>query len=173
MNSYPVNDKTIMLLLGAVVSIVLCFGFGIAGVKFAFFSLAYLMIYFWDMIVNNKSIIPFVSNGLIGLLLFCIALGCFKLYVLCKNALSKYNFQDKQETKDSVDLDSVEKILSGIGLKMNDIHSLDQTDALIVSRIFDAVQDYAMYHDKNHDLEMQCKKVNSIIREHLNKGVIK
>jgi hypothetical protein len=173
MNSYPVNDKTLMLLFGIMVSIVLCFVFGVTGIKFAFFSLAYLMIGFWDMVMNNKSIIPFVSNGLIGLLFFILAVGCFKLYCICKKELYKHRLQDKQGAQDNMRMDSVEKILSSIGLRMNDIHSLNQTDALILCRVFDAIQDFAMYNDKNHDLEMQCKEIKATIREQLNQGVIK
>ncbi|SUQ39510.1 hypothetical protein ACILPN_22695 (plasmid) [Yersinia wautersii] len=53
-------------------------------------------------------------------------------------------------------MDTIEQISNSIGLKLSDIQSLDQTDSLIVIRIFEAVQQYAMYHDKNPELEDQC-----------------
>ena len=42
-------------------------------------------------------------------------------------------------------MNTVEKILDSIGLKAQDLSSLDQTDSLIVCRIFEAVQEYAMF----------------------------
>ncbi|WP_404273689.1 hypothetical protein [Yersinia similis] len=70
-------------------------------------------------------------------------------------------------------MDTIEQISNSIGLKLSDIQSLDQTDSLIVIRIFEAVQQYAMYHDKNPELEDQCERFNAVIRKHLNQRVIK
>lgn len=70
-------------------------------------------------------------------------------------------------------MDTVEKILNCIGLKVSDMHSLDETDSLIVSRMFDAVKDYAMYHDKNPELEAQCEKFEMLLRQHINQDVMR
>lgn len=67
----------------------------------------------------------------------------------------------------------IEKILNLPGLNMSDINSLNQTDSLIIWRIVDEVQNYAAYHDKNPELEHQCEDFKKIIRQHLNKSVIK
>ncbi|HBV9946230.1 TPA: hypothetical protein MEA92_005121 [Klebsiella aerogenes] len=69
-------------------------------------------------------------------------------------------------------MSAVEKILDSIGLKIHDFCSLDQTDSLILCRIFEAVQEYAMYHDKNPALESECEEIQSVIRKHLNQSVI-
>lgn len=70
-------------------------------------------------------------------------------------------------------MNAVEKSLNNIGLEMSDTHLLDQVDSFIICRIFDAVQDYAMYHDKNPELESQCEMFKSVLRENLNQRVIK
>ncbi|CAH5299344.1 MULTISPECIES: hypothetical protein [Citrobacter] len=70
-------------------------------------------------------------------------------------------------------MSTVEKILDSIGLKANELNSLDQTDSLIVCRIFEAVQQYAMYRDKNPALESECEEIQTIIRKHLNQSVIR
>lgn len=70
-------------------------------------------------------------------------------------------------------MSTVEKILDSIGLKANELKSLDQTDSLIVCRIFEAVQQYAMYRDKNPALESECEEIQTIIRKHLNQSVIR
>lgn len=70
-------------------------------------------------------------------------------------------------------MSTVEKILDSIGLKANELNSLDQTDSLIVCRIFEAVQQYAMYRDKNPALESECEEIQIIIRKHLNQSVIR
>lgn len=64
----------------------------------------------------------------------------------------------------------VAKILDSLGLKIYDLSLLDQTDSLIVGRIFEAVQEYAMYHDKNPRLEKQCEYILDLVRQHLNTG---
>ncbi|MBN5380594.1 hypothetical protein CWM53_23065 [Klebsiella sp. A-Nf5] len=70
-------------------------------------------------------------------------------------------------------MNTVEKILDSIGLKAQDLSSLDQTDSLIVCRIFEAVQEYAMYRDKNPELEIECEQILSVVRSHLNQSVIR
>jgi hypothetical protein len=70
-------------------------------------------------------------------------------------------------------MSAVEKILDSIGLKTHDFDSLDQTDSLILCRIFEAVQQYAMYHDKNPELESECEEIQTVIRKHLNQSVIR
>lgn len=50
---------------------------------------------------------------------------------------------------------------------------MNQTDSLIIWRIVDEVQNYAAYHDKNPELECQCEDFKKLIRQHLNKSVIK
>jgi hypothetical protein len=62
---------------------------------------------------------------------------------------------------------TVEKILDCIGLKLSDIDALNQTDSLIVGRIITEVQHYAMYHDKNPELEAECEKFEILLRKHL------
>jgi len=52
------------------------------------------------------------------------------------------------------------------------LSSLDQTDNLIVHRIFEAVQEYAMYQDKNPALENECEEIQTVIRKHLNQNEI-
>lgn len=64
----------------------------------------------------------------------------------------------------------VAKILDSLGLKVYDLSSLDLTDSLIVGRIFEAVQEYAMYHDKNPSLEKQCEHILDLVRQHLKTG---
>lgn len=64
-------------------------------------------------------------------------------------------------------MDTVEKILDCIGLKLSDIDALNQTDSLIVGRIISDVQQYAMYHDKNPELEAECEKFDTLLRKHL------
>ncbi|RDU15065.1 hypothetical protein [Citrobacter freundii] len=61
----------------------------------------------------------------------------------------------------------VAKILDSLGLKVYDLSSLDLTDSLIVGRIFEAVQTYAMYHDKNPGLEKQCEHILDLVRQHI------
>ncbi|NPE55885.1 hypothetical protein HLB25_13330 [Dickeya dadantii] len=70
-------------------------------------------------------------------------------------------------------MNAAEKILDILGLKTDDLNTLEQTDSLIVSRIFEAVQDYAMYRDKNPELERECERIQAEIRKHLNQEVIK
>lgn len=70
-------------------------------------------------------------------------------------------------------MNTVEKILDSIGLKAQDLSSLDQTDSLVVCRIFEAVQEYAMYRDKNPELEIECEQILSVVRSHLNQSVIR
>jgi hypothetical protein len=45
-------------------------------------------------------------------------------------------------------VNTVEKILDSIGLRAQELSSLGQTDSLIICRVFEAVQEYAMYRDK-------------------------
>lgn len=70
-------------------------------------------------------------------------------------------------------MSAVEKILDSIGLKAHGLSSLDQTDSLIVCRIFEAVQEYAMYRDKNLELERECEQILAVVRRHLNQSVIR
>lgn len=70
-------------------------------------------------------------------------------------------------------MNTVEKILDSIGLKAQELSSLDQTDSLIVCRIFEAVQEYAMYRDKNPELERECEQILAAVRSHLNQSVIR
>ncbi|MEL5366327.1 MULTISPECIES: hypothetical protein [Serratia] len=70
-------------------------------------------------------------------------------------------------------MNTVEKILDGIGLRTQELSSLDQTDSLIVCRIFEAVQEYAMYRDKNPELEIACEQILLVVRSHLNQSVIR
>lgn len=64
-------------------------------------------------------------------------------------------------------MNTIEKILECIGLKLSDINALNQTDSLIVGRIISDVQNYAMYHDKNPELEAECEKFNDLLTKHL------
>ncbi|WP_392435816.1 hypothetical protein ACF3VQ_21710 (plasmid) [Yersinia sp. HM-2024] len=64
-------------------------------------------------------------------------------------------------------MDTVEKILDCIGIKLSDINSLDQTDSLIIGRIISEVQHYAMYHDKKPELEAECEKFDALLKKHL------
>ncbi|MEN4170800.1 hypothetical protein [Serratia marcescens] len=68
---------------------------------------------------------------------------------------------------------TVEKILDSIGLRAQELSSLGQTDSLIICRVFEAVQEYAMYRDKNPELEIECEQILSLIRSHLNQSVIR
>jgi len=70
-------------------------------------------------------------------------------------------------------VNTVEKILDSIGLKAQDLSSLDQTDSLVVCRIFEAVQEYAMCRDKIPELEIECEQILSVVRSHLNQSVIR
>lgn len=70
-------------------------------------------------------------------------------------------------------MNTVEKILDSIGLKAHELRALDQTDSLIVCRIFEAVQEYAMYRDKNPELERECEQIQAVVRSHLNQSVIR
>lgn len=70
-------------------------------------------------------------------------------------------------------MSAVEKILDSIGLKAHELSSLDQTDSLIIFRIFEAVQQYAMYRDKSPALESECEEIQAVIRKHLNQNVIR
>lgn len=70
-------------------------------------------------------------------------------------------------------MSAVEKILDSIRLKAHELSSLDQTDSLIICRIFDAVQEYAMYRDKNPALENECEEIQVVIRKYLNQSVIR
>ncbi|MEL5252924.1 hypothetical protein PTQ97_23415 [Serratia ureilytica] len=70
-------------------------------------------------------------------------------------------------------MNTVEKILDSVGLKSQELSSLGQTDSLIVCRIFEAVQEYAMYRDKNPELGIACEQILSVIRSHLNQSVIR
>ncbi|EBD3641160.1 hypothetical protein OND03_004387 [Salmonella enterica] len=70
-------------------------------------------------------------------------------------------------------MSAVEKILNSIGLTAHELTSLDQTDSLIICRIFEAVQEYAMYRDKNPALESECEEIQAVLRNHLNHGVIR
>lgn len=68
---------------------------------------------------------------------------------------------------------TAEKILESIGLEAHELATLDQTDSLIVCHIFEAVQEYAMYRDKNPELESECEQILTELRKHLNQGVIR
>lgn len=70
-------------------------------------------------------------------------------------------------------MNAVEKILDSIGLKASEISSLDQTDSLIVCHIFEAVQEYAMYRDKDPELESECEQIQAVLRKHLSQSVIR
>ncbi|BEN04617.1 hypothetical protein SMETH2_47480 (plasmid) [Serratia marcescens] len=70
-------------------------------------------------------------------------------------------------------MNTVDKLLVSIGLKAQELSSLDQTDSLIVCRIFEAVQEYAMYRDKNPELEIECEQILAVVRSHLNQSVIR
>lgn len=70
-------------------------------------------------------------------------------------------------------MNTVEKILDSIGLRTQELSSLGQTDSLIICRVFEAVQEYAMYRDKNPELEIECEQILSLIRSHLNQSVIR
>jgi len=70
-------------------------------------------------------------------------------------------------------VNTVEKILDSIGLKAQELSSLGQTDSLTVCRIFEAVLEYAMYRDKNPELEIECEQILSVVRSHLNQSVIR
>ncbi|HGE8480543.1 TPA: hypothetical protein ACGD8A_004560 [Serratia marcescens] len=70
-------------------------------------------------------------------------------------------------------MNTVEKILDSIGLRAQELSSLDQTDSLIICRFFEAVQEYAMYRDKNPELEIECEQILLLIRSHLNQSVIR
>jgi hypothetical protein len=70
-------------------------------------------------------------------------------------------------------MSTVEKILDSIGLKAHELSSLDQTDSLIVCRIFEAVQELAMYRDRNPELEKECEQIQAVVRNHLNQSVIR
>jgi hypothetical protein len=70
-------------------------------------------------------------------------------------------------------VNTVDKLLVSIGLKAQELSSLDQTDSLIVCRIFEAVQEYAMYRDKNPELEIECEQILAVVRSHLNQSVIR
>ncbi|HGM7061287.1 hypothetical protein [Serratia ureilytica] len=70
-------------------------------------------------------------------------------------------------------MNTVEKILDSIGLRAQELSSLDQTDSLIICRVFEAVQEYAMYRDKNPELEIECEQILLLIRSHLNQSVIR
>lgn len=60
---------------------------------------------------------------------------------------------------------TTDKILESIGLNTDKLNSLDQTDSLIICRIFEAVQHYAMYHNKNPRLERECEDIQRAIRK--------
>ncbi|ECO4312757.1 hypothetical protein AB0001_004760 [Salmonella enterica] len=62
----------------------------------------------------------------------------------------------------------IEKILEGIGLKMSEVSTLSKTDGIFVYRIFESVGMFAMYKDKNPELEKECQKMQDVIRKHLN-----
>ncbi|WP_447885359.1 hypothetical protein [Serratia fonticola] len=64
-------------------------------------------------------------------------------------------------------MNTVEKILDCIGLKLSDIDALNQTDSIIVGNIIRDVQHYAMYDDKNPELEAECEKFATLLSEHL------
>ena len=70
-------------------------------------------------------------------------------------------------------MNTEDKLLVSIGLKAQELSSLDQTDSLIVCRIFEAVQEYAMYRDKNPELEIECEQILAVVRSHLNQSVIR
>lgn len=70
-------------------------------------------------------------------------------------------------------MNTVEKILDSIGLRAQELSSLGQTNSLIICRVFEAVQEYAMYRDKNPELEIECEQILSLIRSHLNQSVIR
>lgn len=70
-------------------------------------------------------------------------------------------------------MNTVDKLLVSIGLKAQELSSLDQTDSLIVCRIFEAVQEYAMYRDKNPELEIECEQILAVVRSQLNQSVIR
>ncbi len=70
-------------------------------------------------------------------------------------------------------MNKIDQILEILGVNVLDIYSFDQTDALILSRIFDAVKDYAMYNDKDPALEKQCEEFEVRLRKYLNKTPMK
>ncbi len=70
-------------------------------------------------------------------------------------------------------MNTVDKLLVSIGLKAQELSSLDQTDSLIVCRIFEAVQEYAMYRDKNPELEIECEQILAVVRSQLNQSVVR
>nr|ULG15778.1 hypothetical protein 495p2_00026 [Serratia proteamaculans] len=70
-------------------------------------------------------------------------------------------------------MNTVDKLLVSIGLKAQELSSLDQTDSLIVCRIFEAVQEYAMYRDKNPELKIECEQILAVLRSHLKQSVIR
>lgn len=62
-------------------------------------------------------------------------------------------------------MSTVDKILESIGLTTDKLNLLDQTDSLIICRVFEALQQYAMYHNKNPRLERKCEDIQKEIRK--------
>ncbi|WHT81924.1 hypothetical protein [Providencia rettgeri] len=62
---------------------------------------------------------------------------------------------------------TIDKILEALGLSSDEITKLDLTDSLIICRVFDAVQEYAMYHDKNPELEKECELFKFKFNQHI------
>ncbi|EOG1717658.1 hypothetical protein ACK3OH_004546 [Salmonella enterica] len=68
------------------------------------------------------------------------------------------------------------KVLEALGVDVSDFENLDQTQLLMLYRIFEAVEEFGMYKTKDKKLESDGKAMQQEIRRVLlsrNGGVIK
>ncbi|EIS4047377.1 hypothetical protein ACHZKO_000921 [Shigella sonnei] len=68
------------------------------------------------------------------------------------------------------------KILEALGVNLSDFEKLDQTQLLMLYRVFEAVEEFGMYKSKDTKLELDGKAMQEEVRRVLlsrNGGVIK
>lgn len=68
------------------------------------------------------------------------------------------------------------KILEALDVNLSDFEKLDQTQLIMLNRVFEAVEEFGMYKSKDTKLELDGKEMQKELRRVLlsrNGGVIK
>ncbi|ELS6025026.1 hypothetical protein R5Q34_004569 [Salmonella enterica] len=64
-------------------------------------------------------------------------------------------------------MESTDKILDALGITEADIQTLDKTHLLILCRIFESVEQFGIFKDKNLSLEHASQKMQEKLRSRL------
>jgi len=61
-------------------------------------------------------------------------------------------------------MESTIQILDALGVTEADIKNLDKTQLLILCRLFESAEQFGMFHNKNHALEIACIEMQEKLR---------